>query len=113
MDLVEFSVSNYRSITESIYYKKLFQCIWKKLKKYGLTTVFNEAEAIELAFNLKSLCFIDPNTINETYKKQRKNIIKLNIKNLLIILIRHVILNVTIINLKYFLIGTIIKLLNQ
>ena len=56
-----------------IYLVKCFfhfvQCIWKNLKKFGLTKSDNIKETTELTYNIKMLCFIDPENIYTLYKK--------------------------------------------
>jgi len=45
------------------------QVIWRNLKKYKLYKNENKSEIIELALNLKRLCFINPKNIPILYKK--------------------------------------------
>jgi len=56
-----------------IYLVKCFfhfvQCIWKNFKKLGLTKSDNIKETTELTYNIKMLCFIDPENIYTLYKK--------------------------------------------
>ena len=45
------------------------QCIWKRLKKFGLINKDNIKEIIELSYNIKMLCFVGPENIYSLYKK--------------------------------------------
>lgn len=45
------------------------QSIWKRLKKYLCNESKFKNKTIELTFNLKRLCFIEPNNIYIIYKK--------------------------------------------
>ena len=47
----------------------LVKCIWKYLKKFGLTEKDNINETIELSYNIKMLCFVAPENIYSINKK--------------------------------------------
>ena len=59
-----------------IYLVKCFfyfvKCIWKYLKKYGLTEKDNIKESVELSYNIKMLCFVHPDNIYSIYIKIEK-----------------------------------------
>ena len=73
LDFNKASSKAIKEIFPNIFIIKCFyhyiQAIWRNLKKYKLYANENKSEIIELAFNLKRLCFINPKNIPILYKK--------------------------------------------
>ena len=76
LDFNRASSKAVKSNFPNIYLVKCFyhfvQAIWKNLKQYGLTKKEYIKETIELSYNIKLLCFVDPNNIYSIYQKIQK-----------------------------------------
>ena len=59
------------------------QAIYKNLKKWNYFKKENINEGLELLFNIKKLCFINPSNIKKAFKKIKKNYTSENAKHFL------------------------------